>query len=123
MTANDVEKYAEELRALIEERLRLKAPTLERALKKAGRLLPKRAQRDGMFIVEVQGLMSHPKLRATVDEAKVAKAHGDLVAHLKTIDPKERRTNNILSTLGSVGFSVLMVLIGLMAVLMWRGFV
>lgn len=41
MTADDVNKYAEDLRAVIEDRLLVKGRSLEHALMRAGRLLPK----------------------------------------------------------------------------------
>ena len=66
--------------------------------------------------------MAHPKLRLMIDESKVAKAHTSLVAHLKTIDPSERRKTRVLGVLGVISFNLILVFAALMAYLMWRGY-
>lgn len=122
MTGDHAEIYAEEVRLLIEKQLRIKGKTLERAIGRAGRLLPKWAQRDGRYLAQATELMAHPKLRLMVDEHKVEKAHRNLITHLETLDPSERRKGFILSVLGSVSFSLIAVLGALVCCLMWRGF-
>lgn len=112
----------DEVRSLIEQRLRIKGATLEKALSRSGRLLPKWAQREGRYLSQAGHLMGHPKLRLMVDEAKVHKAHASLVEHLKTIDPAERRKTRILGTLGVVSFNVIVVAVALVSFLMWRGY-
>lgn len=122
MTGVTVDKHADEVRNLIEERLKIKAHTLEKALSKAGRLLPKWAQREGTYLVHAQHYLGHPKLRLMIDEAKVTKAHRALVDHLKTIDPKERRKTRILSLLGAVSFNILFVIAAFITYLWWRDY-
>ena len=123
MTVASVDKLAEDVRALIQERLRIKARTLEKALAKAGRLLPKWAHNEGKYLVHAQQFMNHPKLHLMIDEAKVEKAHDKLVTHLKTIDPAERRKTRVLGTLGVISFNMILVVAGLFAYFMWRGFI
>lgn len=123
MTAMPIQKQTDEVRSLIEERLKIKGRTLEHALAKAGRLLPKWARRDGAFLVLAEHHLGHPKLRLTVDVAKVDKAHQGLVAHLKTIDPSERLKSSILSMLGVISFNLILVIGALIMFLWWRGFV
>lgn len=123
MGAAPIQTYADEVKRLIEARLRVKAHTLEKALSRAGRLLPKWAQREGSYLVHAQHYMGHPKLRLMIDEAKVKRAHAALVAHLKTIDPSERRMTRILGILGVVSFNLILVIAGLIGYLMWRGYV
>ena len=123
MTGESVNKYADEVHRLIEERLRIKGRTLEKALARAGRLLPNWAQREGRYLAQASDLMDHPKLRLMIDEAKIEKAHMSLVTHLKTIDPSERRKTRILGTLGVISFNMILVTIALISYLIWRGFV
>jgi len=123
MTGDSVNKYADEVHRLIEERLRIKGRTLEKALARAGRLLPNWAQREGRYLARASDLMDHPKLRLMIDEAKIEKAHMSLVTHLKTIDPSERRKTRILGTLGVISFNLILVTIALISYLIWRGFV
>ena len=112
----------DEVRSLIEERLRIKARTLDKALARAGRLLPKWAQREGRYLTHAGQFMGHPKLRLMIDVAKVEKAHKNLVDHLKTIDPSERRTTRVLGVLGVISFNLILVVIALISFLMWRGY-
>lgn len=123
MTGDSVNKYADEVHRLIEERLKIKGQTLEKALTRAGRLLPKWAQREGRYLARAAELASHPKLRQVVDESKLKKAHRSLVTHLKSIDPVERRKTRILGTLGVIGFNMILVTIAFISYLVWRGFV
>jgi len=122
MTGGQVEIYMDEVRTLIEERLRIKAQTLEKALARAGRLLPKWAQREGRYLAHAGQFMGHPKLRLMIDAAKVEIAHKKLVEHLKTIDPSERRTTRVLGVLGVISFNLILVIAALIGYLMWRGY-
>ncbi|MDC1500436.1 hypothetical protein N8388_04255 [Octadecabacter sp.] len=122
MNAAQVEKYTDEVKRLIEQRLRIKGATLDKALSRAGRLLPTWAQREGRYLTQAAQLMAHPKLRLMVDEAKVEKAHKTLVEHLKTIDPVERRKTRVLGTLGVVSFNLIVVVVALVRFLIWRGY-
>lgn len=122
MTGGQVDIYMDEVRSLIEERLRIKARTLDKALSRAGRLLPKWAQREGRYLANAGQFMGHPKLRLMIDVAKVEKAHKDLVDHLKSIDPSERRTTRVLGVLGVISFNLILVVVALISFLIWRGY-
>lgn len=122
MNAAQVEKYTDEVKRLIEQRLRIKGATLDKALSRVGRLLPTWAQREGRYLTQATQVMAHPKLRLMVDEAKVEKAHKTLVEHLKTIDPVERRKTRVLGTLGVVSFNLIVVVVALVSFLIWRGY-
>jgi hypothetical protein len=122
MTGDSVNKYADEVQSLIEERLRIKGRTLEKALSRAGRSLPKWAHREGRYLAQASQLMSHPKLRLMIDENKAVKARDMLVAHLKTIDPSERRKTRVLGVLGVISFNLILVFAALMVFLLWRGY-
>lgn len=122
MPGAQADKLAEDVRALIEERLRIRARSLDRAIAKAGRLLPKWAQHDGRYLAQAAQFTDHPKLRMMIDEAKVAQAHRALTEHLKSVNPAERRVNGLLSVLGSISFGLLVLIAAVIAVLMWRGY-
>lgn len=122
MTGDQVLNYSDEVRVLIEKRLRIKGATLEKALSKSGRLLPKWAHREGRYLAQACQFMGHPKLRLMIDESKVSKAHRTLVAHLKTIDPAERRKTQVLGLLGVISFNLIIVSIALISFLNWRGY-
>jgi len=123
MVAIQIDKYQDEVKTLIEERLRIKGATLEASVTRAGRLLPKWARADAQRLVTAGQLLKHPKLQQTVDTAAVEKSRKALVAHLKTIDPKERRKTQILKLLGAVSFNLIVVGAAFVAFLVWRGYV
>ena len=123
MSAACPKSRAEEVRRLIEERLGIKGKSLEIAVRRAGRLLPKWARREGTYLARAQQIVDHPKLRAMVDEAKLTKAHAALVEHLNAIDPAERRKTRLLNTLGVISFNLILVSGALITLLWWRGFV
>ena len=123
MTGVTAENHAEEVRLLIEERLGIKGKTLERSVARAGRLLPKWAQRDARYLAQAEQLMGHPKLRLMVDETKLVKARAALVEHLKSVNPVERRKTKVLGTLGVISFNLILVVAAFIIYLVWRGFV
>lgn len=123
MSVGHVNKYVQEVRALIEARLRVRGRSLEHQLKRAGRLLPKAMQREGRYLVQAATFMDHPKLGRMIDTAKVESAHRRLVEHLKSIDPAERRKTRLLGVAGVVSFNLIVVAGALIGWLVWRGYV
>lgn len=123
MTGGQVNKYVDEVRALIETRLRVRGRSLDQQLKRAGRLLPQAMQREGRYLVQAAQFMDHPKLRLMIDEAKVDAAHRRLVAHLTAIDPSERRKTRLLGIAGVASFNLILVAGALVGWLVWRGYV
>lgn len=123
MSAGQVNKYVEEVRTLIEARLRIRGRTLEQQLKRAGRLLPSAMQREGRYLAQAATFMDHPKLRLMIDEAMVDTAHRRLVEHLKSIDPAERRKTRLLGIAGVISFNLIVVSGALIGWLVWRGYV
>ena len=63
------------------------------------------------------------RLAVTLDLKRPSEAAERVIAHLRAIDVADRRKGLILSILGSMAFSVLVVLALLVIVLVWRGFV
>ncbi|GGL67219.1 hypothetical protein [Wenxinia marina] len=123
MDAGKITGWAEDLRALIEERLRLRAPDLTRALARAGRRLPRKVRRAAAQVDEAARLTQHPKLSRQIDLAGVEAAHGLAAAHLRAIDPKAERRRRILDWLALIALNLLLIGIALVAWLRWRGLV
>ncbi|PVA06683.1 hypothetical protein [Thalassorhabdomicrobium marinisediminis] len=123
MSDQPIQSYTEEVRTLIEERLRIRGATLEQSLRRAGRLLPPWARRAGHTLTQAQLHSTHPELHRRIDGAAVEKAHQSLVQHLQTLDPNARRKTLVLGILGSISFGLLTVAGALITYLWWRGFV
>lgn len=120
---SDLDFHAMEQKALGALRLKLgvKARDLPRAMKRAGRRLPKDAHRAADVMIAAQAQAGHPKLARMVDGLAVDAAAARLHEHLAKIDPKERRKDIILSMLGAQAFNILAVIALVVGLLLWRG--
>ena len=74
--------------------------SLEKRFARAGRLLPKRIRRAGRRITEAQAALHHPKLARLQDPKALNAAFAEITAHLKTIDPADRRKGLVLGHSG-----------------------
>jgi hypothetical protein len=76
---NDAPKaQVDEVRKLMETRLRVRGKTLDQQVRKAGRLLPRAERREATYLAQAATVLDHPKLSRMVDPMKVAAAHGRL---------------------------------------------
>lgn len=121
--AKDMEKKSAHLRRQFEAKLGVRASTLQQALRKAGRQLPRQLRRDGAFLAKAEGLAGHPKLARMIDADEVSRAYGAIDGHLRTIDAADARKGRILGVLGSIAFNLLMLMVALIIFLWWRGYV
>ncbi|HOZ34025.1 MAG TPA: hypothetical protein PLM52_14200 [Tabrizicola sp.] len=122
MGAVAIQQMADRVAQLLEERLSVGGRDLGAKLKRAGRILPKRV-RDGADLLAVAAEKSrNPKLLGQIDMGEVADAYDVCVRHLTTIDPAGRRRDTVAGMVGFVGYGILFLVIGIMAVLLWRGF-
>ena len=64
----------------------------------------------------------NPKLIAKIDMGAVTEAYDACVRHLTTIDPVGRRHDTFSEMVRFVGGGILLLTIGIIAVLVWRGF-
>ncbi|MFK7940951.1 MAG: hypothetical protein AB8B82_16340 [Roseovarius sp.] len=97
--------------------------TLEARVAHAGRRLPKRIRTEAQMISDAERLPAHPKLGATVDHARLARAFDTVQNHLNGVDPADRRKGKLLGWLGGQAFNLLVIAGVLITVLTWRGFV
>ena len=119
---NDVQKYAAQIQALLENNLGLRGRDLPHLLGKSRHRLPRHVWRAASTVAEANTLAQNPKLAVTIDVTACSRTAETVMIHLRSIDPKDRRMGLILSVLGSVSFSVIAVFALLVAVLVWRGF-
>lgn len=91
---------------------------LAKSLRRAPSAVKKAAQGFGQARLQAE----HPKLRHQVDGPRLEAQFATLSEYLAQIDVTDRRKGLILSTLGSVAFSLLVVFAAFMAWLIWRGY-
>jgi len=111
-----------EIRELLKTREHVSG-ALADALKKARRRLPRRIYNQAMLLAKAEPLMQHPKLRLTLDEPALRKSAGEVSGYLKSVDLADRRKGRALTILGSMAFSVLAVVVLMVAVMRWRGLI
>lgn len=118
----DLDRLDAELGRLMEERLGIRGRGLADQVRRAGRLLPRGVRRDLARIGQWQDMRRHPRQYHMVDEAALHAAADRVAAHLRDIDPAERRKDRLLGLAGVVAFNLIVVAVLLMGVLAWRGF-
>ncbi|MEY8837757.1 hypothetical protein AB9K41_01825, partial [Cribrihabitans sp. XS_ASV171] len=84
-------KQIEEAAALLREKLGVKGPSFEMALRRAKHRLPRRVYREGMVLARAEALSGHPKLACTIDQARLDGASRVLRAYLTEHDWTEDR--------------------------------
>ena len=114
------EEQADQIAALLQERLGIRGRDLDTRLRRAGRLLPRHIHRAGTVLVEAVKLQENPRLARLIDADKVAKSFRTCEDFLQSIDPWERKKDRLISTLSSVAFSLLAVAALVIAFLYWR---
>ena len=117
------ERQVETASAALHTRLGVGGPTLARRLKRAGRRLPRAVRAAGAEIVAVQAMAENPRLSRLVASERTDAAFATLEAHLKGIDPADRRRGVLLSLAAAVVLDLMIVAALVVAVLVWRGFV
>lgn len=118
--STDLDGRVAHLEEMMAEKLGQKRGGLLQRSRRAGRMLPRRLRRDAEAIGQAQAMAAHPKLRRRIDAAAVSGADERLRAHLKEIDPADRRKGVWLGILAGFGFNMLVLGSIILAVLLWR---
>ena len=118
-----VAELVEDVREGFEEKLGLRARTLDRQIKKAGRLLPRAVRRDAVFLSQCLTVADNPKLSKMYDMNRATAAHETVMTYLDTIDPAEERRAKTLSVVTSIAFALLVTAALVLFVLSQRGFI
>jgi hypothetical protein len=122
MSAVTIQQMADRVAQLLEERLGVSGRDLSAKLTRAGRDLPRKVRDGGKLLVSASQRAQNPKLLGQIDMGEVTDAYDVCVRHLAAIDPVVRRRNIFAGMIGSVGFGVLVLAIGIMVLLAWRGY-
>lgn len=114
---------ADEVRAGLHSKLRVRGATLEAQVRRAGRRLPRRIRSDATYLARAVALAANPKLVRMVDIAKAQQAHRNVLAYLDTVDVGAQRRTAALNILAAIMFALLVTGVLLLCVLWIRGFV
>lgn len=116
----DISAKAQALQDRLKETYGVKARDLESALRKTGRRLPRRLQKQARYIVESQTLAGHPKLSRFIDHQAISQTFDAISEHLDAVDPREKRKDYWLSVAGNTALSILIVGLAVVTLLVWR---
>lgn len=122
MSAPDITGLALQVTSLMRERLGARGDSLEQTLRQRGRRLPRKVRRAAEELAEAETLAAHPRLRQMLDEAQIERSGRMVLNYLRPLGAGERRRRLLLSIAASMSFALLATAAGVIAVLVWRGF-
>lgn len=120
-TAQSIQARADRVQTALAAAFGVKAKSLEVALKRTGRRIPRRLHAEARKIVDAQGFGGHPKLMRQVDSAALSTAEDRLVAFLKGIDRADRRKGMWLGIGAAIAFNILLVVAIVVTWMWWTG--
>ncbi len=121
MAAASITQMAERVSQLLGTRYRVSGDLAARA-SRARRQLPRKVNDALAVLISANRMAHHPGLAAQIDTEAVATAYDTALKHLNRVGRWERRRGTALGIAASIAFSLLVVGVGLVAVLRWRGF-
>jgi hypothetical protein len=122
MSSVAIQQMADRVAQLMEDRLGIGGRDLSGRLRKAGRMLPKRVRDSAQLLANSAEKAKNPKLLGQIDMGAVSDAYDACLKHLTAIDPAERKRTTFSGMVGFVGGGIFLLMIGIIAVLAWRGF-
>lgn len=121
MAATSITQMAERVSQLLGTRYRVSGD-LPARIGKVRRQVPSRVYAALETLSSAELMAHNPKLAAQIDTEAVAEAYDVAVKHLSRVGRWERRKGAALGIAASIAFSLLVVGVGLVVVLRWRGF-
>jgi hypothetical protein len=118
-----IHDMAEEVSALMKERLSIRGRDLAAKLRHTGRMMPKRLKREAAYLAEAVQLSENPRLLKMIDMGRAEAAHRDCLEFLKKVDAADRRKGVVLGILASLAMTFLVVSTLVIIVLVWRGYI
>jgi hypothetical protein len=122
MSSVAIQQMADRVAQLLEEKLGITGTDLAARLRKGGRLLPKRVREAAQILSDSAEKAKNPKLLAQIDMGAVSDAYDTCLKHLSTIDPAARRGDTLSGMVRFIGGGLFLLTLGIIAVLVWRGF-
>ncbi len=122
MSAVAIQQMADRVAQLLEERLGLTGRDLAAKLRRGGGELPRKVRDGAELLAQSAEKAQNPKLFAQIDMGAVTEAYDACVRHLMKVDPKSRRRETVASMVSFVGYGVLFLVIAILILLVWRGY-
>lgn len=119
----DISRKTEDLRALMEKHLGVKAKSFERACARAGRRLPRRLRQPVARLSEASQMAQNPKLQRYMDAQALDADYRAIKVWLGKKNLEEERKTRRLNLAALIAFQMLLIGVLLVAFLRWRGLV
>ncbi len=120
-TQASIQARADRVQSALDGAFGVRAKTLDKAVRRAGRRLPKRLRAQAAKIVQAQALGGHPKLMRQVDGVALSVAEEQIVEWLDGIDRADLRKGMWLGLAGSIAFNILLILVLFIVWMVWAG--
>ncbi|MFM2367437.1 MAG: hypothetical protein RIR95_2045 [Pseudomonadota bacterium] len=122
MGAATIQQMTTRVAQLMEKRFGIRASTLQVALRKAGRRLPKKVHAAAKFLAQAEEQSKNAKLLMQLNEPEIANAYDVCVTHLNKGSLKGDRRGQLISAAATLATIILLVGVALIALLRWRGY-
>lgn len=119
---HEIAETSADLLLLMKEKLRVRGRTLGAAMHRARHRVPRRIRRALERLAEAEAVSANPRLRLMMDQSALDRAERDLRAYLAEIDPADERKGWYLGILAGLAINLLTLVVLLIAVLLWRGY-
>ncbi len=123
MGAAAIQAMTDRVAQLMEEKLRVRGKGLGDKLKRGGRLLPRPVRAAAQSLVQSNDMAQSPRLAMQVDHAQTSAAYDTCLRHLSTLPEASGWGSHLLASLRAIAFGVLVIGAGLIAYLVWRGYI
>jgi hypothetical protein len=120
---DDVATKLQTLRRQFEAKLGVRGRDLSDGVRRAGRRLPRRMRRQAAVLVEAERMAGNPRLVRRLEPATFDRAYDGLMRYLRGIDPADQRRGRMIVLASGLAFNLLLVIVGLVVWLWWRGYV
>ncbi|WP_415921689.1 hypothetical protein [Tateyamaria sp. SN6-1] len=120
-SAETIQARADRVQEGLERAFGVRAKTLDKALRRTGRRLPRRLRAEARHIVDAQGFGGAPRLMRQVDGAVLDRAEARVLEYLKGIDRADRRKGRLLALAGVIAFNILFVVTAFIVWMWWTG--
>ena len=121
MAAASITQMAERVSQLLGTRYRVSGDLAGRTAK-VRRMMPRKVHAALEVLIAAEEMAQNPKLAPQIDMEEVASAYDRAMHYLSRLGRGERRRNMALNIAASIAFSLLVVGVGLVVVLRWRGY-
>lgn len=119
----DIGGKTQDLRDLFKKQFGIRSASFEKAVRRAGRDLPRNIRSSAAVLIEAERMAQHPKLARRIDSAGVEAAYRDIANHLESIDLSAQRSTRFLNMLAGMVAKVLLICGLVVLFIWWRGLI